>query len=321
MSRRGRFRRAIAAGLLTWLSLQVLAPTFAAAVVVFTVQDAKITAPVGFALDSGRAVFWTANRTDKVPVAFGVDYAGVTAARLTLDVDTTGIGSIAYAAGKLYLGEFGDPNVAHRTLRVHSITPRLGTGSASARTFEFTFPDNAYMATSIVVNSSGRLLVLAKGAAGAIYAAPANLQSSNQLTRVASAPRDLQSATFMADGRLALRTAKSVVILDPVTYEPVAQAPVAAEEGSLISPSASGTKLLLADAVAGTVVRTLEVPTTMAVLETPSPTPTPSPSAAGSTAPTATQAPTTFEATGTLIAIAAAALLAFVAGSVVMLRR
>lgn len=295
----------------------------------FRMTDAKITTPTGLARDLQGSVYWTANRTSDQGRVYAVDDAGDTVGTLDFRADPTDVEALAYGDGRLYVGDIGDVDQKRTQITVYVLSnPSPNGRTVTYNAYDFAYPDGPHDAATLLLDASGRLLVVTREAEGGIYAADQILSTSgvNQLERVTDAPSWVTDGTVLADGTIALRTYVSLLLLDPTSYDTTGSAPTPYQKrGESITQPLAGDGLLLG--TVGKRSRVLLVPAPTAVATVPDAGPNPPSS---SSTPSATAAPETETgpvaeedtgARGTLMAVGLAALLAVAAGVVVGLAR
>ncbi|GAB3622927.1 hypothetical protein GCM10027418_10090 [Mariniluteicoccus endophyticus] len=336
-----RSRRLIVTGVLVVLLLLVVAgalwqareahaappPTPSPMAPAFTFSDERIAENSGMARDTGRQLFWVVNDSEDSGRVFAVGPDGKTKGTLEYAAKPVDVEAVAMAGNRLFVADIGDNQAQRDKITVYYFDQPAPNDdrSGSYRAWDFVYPDGAHDAETILVDKNGRIYFVTKGPQGAIYAAPKQLRSNgpNDLTRVADAPAFVTDGTFLPDGRIALRTYVSVVVLDPELYSPVAQAVTPFQrQGEALTVSLDGKTLLLGSEGVGQVVLRIAVPEQL-YSDVPSGAPTPPPSPTPTPAPAATSAavePTpASDRRGTLAAILMALAGSVVAGVVVAL--
>ena len=263
----------------------------------FRLVDGRITESSGLALSRRHPhVVWTANDSGDGARVFAVDTrTGRTVGVHRFAADVVDVEALAMAPdGRLLVGDVGDNGATRSVVRVYSFAePALGDTSGAAVAWPLAYPDGPHDAESLAVSPvTGRVYLVTKAQAGAVFALPAHPSSSavNRLTEVAAAPSVATDAVFLADGSaLAVRTYTSLVLLDGRSFQRTAR--------SLLPPQPQGETLALAPGGAGllagsegmrSLVQRISLPTPPA---TPSVTPTVTPTSTttAGTAPTATR--------------------------------
>ncbi len=310
-----------------------LAPQVARAAdtVAFTIGDARITESSGLARDETLQAYWTANDSGDEGRVFALDGTGKTLGTANFRAKVVDVEALAMSDRRLYVADIGDNAKKRSSITVYffdNLTP--GNGTATYRALDFTYPDGAHDAETLLVNPEGRLFVVTKEATGGVYEAPAD-PSRTELTtlqKVGDAPAYVTDGVFLPDGRIALRTYVSVEILDPASYDVVARSAAPLQpQGESIAVNLVGGGLLLGSEGKSSKVYTVPVPDTLGTVA-PTPGATPPTASPSVSPPVATEPDTDPGATddsslpdGTLGAVGLAALVAVVAGVVVGLAR
>ncbi len=307
-------------------------PAYAAAAdeVAFTITDRRITESSGLATDTTGKLYWTVNDSGSSGVAYGINGKGDTKGTVRFLADPVDIEALAMDDNRLFLADIGDNGKRRDSITVFAIdNPEPNDDTRSYRSYDFSYPDGAHDAETMLIDGRGRLYFVTKEVRGGIYRAPVNLSRSgvNELRRVGNAPAFVTDGTFLPDGeRIALRTYVSVEMLDADSYDVVAQAPLPLQpQGETITMDLDGDHLLVGSEGLRSKVYRIPVPTSVLDTPTPSasppptPTPTPSPSAEPGggediDAPIAPENPQ-----GTLVAVGLAAGVAVLAAAAVIL--
>lgn len=302
----------------------IAAPRAVADTVAFTWADARIVAPVGLATDLDHTMYWTANATAaKTTNVFAVSGQGKVLAAISYQRATPGALAVAYDADRLFVLDKG---TAATALRVSYITlsSLIVDGSVGYKSWDFTLPETGQTAAALIVAPNTQLYVVAQS--GRVYKAPARLATSgtNKLTKVSDGTGEVMSGYYdTRQSRVVLRSATSIIVVDPATFATTATVAAAAQAGGRgVAASLDGATYLLTAGGSGSGVLSVSLST---------PSPTPSPSTAASSSPGSPAASTSAVAvsdqgkkgstTGMLVAFGAAALLAVVAGGVALVRR
>lgn len=290
----------------------------------FAVGDPRITASSGLTRDTTRNVFWTVNADDPAGVAYAVGPDGRTRGTLQFGGSLVDAEAVAYAGGRLFIADIGDEDVSRQSVRVFEFAdpaPNQQRGS-DFTAYELVYPDGPHDAGAVLVDAGGQLRIVTRAAEGAVYRAPARLQTDapNRLTRVADAPAFVTDATVLPSGRYAMRTYVGVHVMEPELYAPVAESPLPYQPmGESMTVSMSDTALLIGSV--GEQSRVLRVPVPQELEDVPVgpavPPPSPPPEAAPDEASTQSS-PT--NRSGTLIALLFAFVVAVAAGVVVYRR-
>lgn len=300
----------------------IAAPRAMADTVAFTWTDARIVAPVGLAADLDHTMYWTANAaTAKVTTVYAVSGQGKVLAAISYQRATPGPLAVAYDANRVFVLDKG---TAATALRVSYITlsKLIVDGSLSYKSWDFTLPEAGQTAAALIVGPNTQLYVVAQS--GRVYKAPATpaTTGSNKLTKVSDGTGAVTSGYYdTRQSKVVLRSATSILVADPATFATSSTVAAPTQAGGRgVAPSLDGTSYLLTAGGSGAGV--------LAVAgSTPSPTPSPSTASSGAASPAATTSATAVEpgakasTTGMLVAFAAAALLAVVAGGVALVRR
>ena len=357
LSRRRLFRRGLPGAVATvvlavlvgWLAVLPAA----AETVEFTIGDPRIAESSGLATDAADSRYWTVNDSGDRGIAYALDSHGNTEGTLEYRAQPVDVEAVAFHRGTLYVADIGDNRERRDFVTIYFFDDAApGSAPVSYKSYDFSYPDGSHDAETLLVDGAGRLFIVTKGAKGGIYAAPASpsRQGVNKLVRVGDAPAYVTDGTVLPDGRYALRTYVSVEIVDPTTHQVVARAATPPQrQGESITTTFDGSALLIGSEGKRSKVLRVDVPTSMAEVPTASATPaatvSPSPS---STRPTASSTAATakpssdntdpgadtdddtadqagggspLSATGTLAALGLAALVAVVAGVVVVVVR
>lgn len=284
-----------------------------------------LTAPVGLATDHARSRYWAVQATSgRLSVtAYGADGSvqGAAASRDTV----TNVQALAHSNGHLYVGDVG--GTREKVAVWDLMGPVPGADIFHADAIPLAYPDGARESAAIMVNASRRIFVVTKGKDPAIYSAPENPQVTNvayppakpvlnKLTRVAAAPADVSDATFLLDGRAALRTPTAVVLLDGVSFARLGEQAVSdVQKGLSITQALDQQTVLSASSAGGKVVK-IALPGGQPAKVVPVQ------ATAAAPAPAAPQEAENPNAqTGTTIALVAAVVVALLAAAVVLVRR
>lgn len=325
----------------------------AAETVEFTIGDPRITESSGLATDAADSRYWTVNDSGDSGIAYALDERGNTEGTLEFRAQPVDVEAVAFHRGRLYVADIGDNQARREFVTVYffdDATP--AAAPVSYKAYDFSYPDGAHDAETLLVDGSGRLFIVTKGSKKpGIYAAPTNpsRQGVNMLERVGDAPVFVTDGTVLPDGRYALRTYLSVEIVDPASYEVIARAAAPVQrQGESITTTFDGGSLLLGSEGKRSKVLRVDIPTSVADVPTPSasaspssspsatstsPSPKPTATASASPSPTngdpaddeptesATANGSPLSGAGTLAALGIAALVAVVAGVVVVIIR
>lgn len=322
-------RRRVRPLLATLGVLGILATTVlpaAAEETAFSFAGAGMTNPVGMTTDPGHQRYWAIRSTSGRLSVQAFDAEGAKQGAATSRDSATSVQGLAFVDGQLFIGDVGGNRSQVTVYQMD--TPVPGTEILRALAMPLGYPDGAHDAAAIMVNASQKVFVVTRGRGAAIYAAPDNpsitypngkAAAVNKLAKVADAPAaDVTDATFLIDGRIALRSASAgVIVLDPTSYAQLGTQEIAAtQKGQALTQSLAPNALLAASGSDGSVV------------SVPIPGPAPAKPVATSTkkpdAPPPTDEPNTdktFAQTGTTIALVAAMGVALLAAAVVLLKR
>ena len=326
----------------------------AAETIEFTIGDPRITESSGLATDAADSRYWTVNDSGDSGIAYALDEHGNTEGTLEFRAQPVDVEAVAFHRGRLYVADIGDNGKRRTFVTVYFFDDAAPAARpVSYKAYDFSYPDGPHDAETLLVDGSGRLFIVTKGTKAGIYAAPTDpsRQGVNTLQKVGDAPPIVTDGTVLPDGRYALRTYFSVEIVDPASYKVVARAAAPAQrQGESITTTFDGGALLLGSEGKRSKVLRVDVPTSLGEVPTPSATATPSASpsptatpTSSSPKPTATKSaspatgdpadsddePTDSAAgsgsplsgAGTLAALGLAALVAVVAGVVVVIIR
>ena len=325
----------LACGLLGW------APGVASgeSSVEFTIRDARITESSGLATDVANERYWTVNDSGDSGIAYALTDQGRTEGTLRFRAMPTDVEAVALHDDRLYVADIGDNRENREFVTVYFFDEPAPDGEMrSYRAYDFSYPDGAHDAESLLVDGEGRLYLVTKEQQAGIYAAPAepSRQEVNELERVADAPAFVTDGAYLPDGdRIALRTYTSIVVLDAASGETVAQSAAPIQpQGESMTVALDGEALLLGSEGRRSRVYRADIPT--GVDDAPSPDATP-----GSPSPTQSETETSpgppqepaedldpdaepepaAGRRGTLLAIGLAGVVALVAGLVVVVVR
>lgn len=295
-------RRPLAAGLLTagvvgmaWVGA---APAVAAATD-FRILDDRVAESSGLALSRAHPhTVWTANDSGDSARIFAVDTTtGLTTGVHTFGAPVVDVEALAITPqGRVLVADIGDNTRNRQRVRIFWFDePALGDTSGSWASWELAYPDGPHDAESLAVDPrTGRVLVVTKGADGAVYALPEHpsRQGVNRLERLAGAPAVATDAVFLPDGSaLAVRTYTQLVLLDPRTWRPTVSAFLPLQrQGETIALAPDGNRLLVGTEGRRSPVQEVPVPVSAPGKATTAPTasgPTPTATTSASTGPTA----------------------------------
>jgi hypothetical protein len=276
--------------------------------VAFTVKDARILSSSGLARDVNAGLYWTANETGDRGVVYGLTTTGAVRGTLNYRAKPVDVEGLAVVNDTLYVGDIGDRTRTRGLITVYRFDNPRATGLTVAyRSYDFAFRDGPKDAETLLVTESGRILLVTAGKNGAIYAGPRqpSRQVLNRLTKVADAPDDITDGAFLPGGKkIALRSNRTVYILDASSYETVVSAELSTQpKGKSLAISLDGESLLLGTQGRNAKVYAVPIPTKV--------TPSASPSIDAQSEEVAGMG-----RRGTLLALGLAAIVAVVAGVV-----
>ena len=219
-----------------WLPAAVVVGTASASVpgaaaTDFRIRDDRVAESSGLVLSRSHPhTVWTANDSGDSARIFAVDTrTGRTTGVHAFGAPVTDVEGLAITPeGRVLVADIGDNARRREVVRVFWFDePALGTTSGGWASWELAYPDGAHDAESIAVDPrTGRVVVVTKGAEGAVYGLPVepSRRGVNRLQRLADAPATATDAVFLADGSaLAVRTYTQLVLLDRSTWRPVAR--------------------------------------------------------------------------------------------------
>jgi hypothetical protein len=308
--------------LLVAVVLLGITPSFAAAedTVAFTIKDARIAESSGMAVDPAGNMYWTVNDSGDRGVAYGIGLDGKVQGTLNFRAQPIDVEAVAVHDDRLYVADIGDNNGRRNFVRVFYFNdPRANGLTVTYHAYDFSYPDGAHNAETLLVNDSGRLFIVTKGQDGAIYAAPKkpDRQGVNELKKVGSAPSDVTDGTFLPDGdKIALLTYSEITVIDASTYEVLASSRIPHQpQAESLTLSLDEQSLLVGSEGKKSKVYSVSIPSAA------TPTPTPSEEPQAETDVPEDQAGAIQNQKGTLLALGLAGFVALVAGTVVALVR
>jgi hypothetical protein len=288
--------------------------------VAFTIKDARITESSGLAVDSAGNIYWTVNDSGDRGVAYGLGLDGKVQGTLNFRAQPVDVEAVAVHDNRLYVGDIGDNTSSRSFIRVFFFNnPRANGLTVTYHAYDFRYPDGPHNAEALLVNESGRLFIVTKGQAGAIYAGPKkpDRQGINKLKKVGSAPSDVTDGTFLPGGdKIALLTYTTVTVLEASTYEVLASSPIPPQQqAESLTLSLDEQSLLVGSEGKKSKVYTVPIPSQA------TPTPTPSEEPQTETDVPDDRSDAIQNQKGTLLALGLAAFIALVAGTVVAFAR
>jgi hypothetical protein len=301
-----------------------IVPTVAGAedTVAFTIKDARITESSGLAADPAGNLYWTVNDSGDRGVAYGIGLDGSVQGTLNFRAQPRDVEAVAVHEDRLYVADIGDNSGERSFVRVYRfMNPRANGLTVAYRAYDFSYPDGAHNAETLLVNESGRLFIVTKGRKAAIYEAPAkpDRQGINELEKVGPAPSNVTDGTFLPGGqRIALLTYSSVEVIDATSYEVVVSAPIPDQpQAESLTLSLDQKSLLVGSEGEKSEVYSVPVPSEA----TSTPTPDASTDSGAESDVPEDAANSGQSQQGTLLAIGLAGFVALVAGAVVALVR
>jgi hypothetical protein len=288
--------------------------------VAFTITDSRITESSGLARDPGGSIYWTANDSGAGGVAYGLTAKGKVRGSLSFRAEPTDVEAVAVHADRLYVADIGDNKAKRKYITVYYLNHPRATGLTVAyHSWDLEYPDGAHDAETLLVNGSGRMFIVTKGAKGGIYEAPKSPSRNkiNKLARVGDAPALVTDGTFLPDGKsIALLSYTTVTVIDAQTYATVATAPIPQQpQAESLTVSLDDKSLLVGSEGKKSKVYAMAIPGTA------SPSATPTDSTGGDNQgdlPDDETAPAPgLRNAGTLLAVGLAGFVALVAGVVV----
>lgn len=262
----------------------------------------------GLARDVNAGLYWTANETGDRGVVYGLTTTGAVRGTLNYRAKPVDVEGLAVVNDTLYVGDIGDRTRTRGLITVYRFDNPRATGlTVTYRSYDFAFRDGPKDAETLLVTESGRILLVTAGKNAAIYAGPRqpSRQVLNRLTKVADAPDDITDGAFLPGGKkIALRSNRTVYILDAGSYETVVSAELSTQpKGKSLAISLDGESLLLGTQGRNAKVYAVPIPTKV--------TPSASPSIDAQNEEVAGMG-----RRGTLLALGLAAIVAVVAGVV-----
>lgn len=275
--------------------------------------------PVGMATDHARGRYWLLERPTGRLTLHAVAADGTDKGEMNSRDTLTNAQALAFESGEAYVGDVGgrraevvinqltEPWPAHEILR--------------AIPYRLAYPDGPHEAAAIFVTAGHRLHVVTRGPGAGIYQAPENPSTTeaNALSRLADVPDGVTDATALLDGRVAVRTASELLVLDPASWATLGRTPIdGSERGQVLTESTTPGVLLTAVGPEGVVSR----------VQAPGPAPVTPASPRPTTKAPAPQSQASereenrsFEQTGTTFAMGAALVVALLAAGFVLVRR
>lgn len=179
----------------------------------FRFRDPRIAESSGMAMSPTRkGIVYTHNDSGDGPRFFAVGMDGRTRATFTIsNAEARDWEAMAATVdpktgqGVLWFGDTGDNNRVWPDISVYKVMePRtMRDATVRATRYRFRYEDGKHDAEGLMVHPrTGRLYIVSKEFAGAVYAAPAKLRTDrvNVLRRVGSAPLMATDAAYAPDG-------------------------------------------------------------------------------------------------------------------------
>jgi hypothetical protein len=321
-------RRAAGVVISLFLLWVVCAPGAVADTVAFTWSDTRITAPVGLATDQDHSLYWTANSTaDKKTFVYAVGTDGRVRAALTYAQSTTGVIAVGYDSRNVYVL---DKSPKTNTLRLSylALSSIVVDGSLPFHFYELVVPEAGQAIVALIVEPNNQFYVVAQS--GRVYKGPAkpSLTGTNKLTKVSDGVGAVTGGYYDATQKqVVLRTAAAIVLVNPTSFATTRTIPAPAQDGARgVTAALDGESYLLTGAGNGSGVLSVG-----GSASTPSATPSATSAPTESATPTETPSTTSVASSsfhpdqlfgpGTRIAVAAALVLALLAGVVAVARR
>ncbi|NYI71672.1 hypothetical protein GGQ54_002232 [Naumannella cuiyingiana] len=303
--------------------------------VAFTVNSSDLAPPAAATLDTDARRYWMARASGPGQIV-AVNDSGEAQGSAQFGAQTEQVRALAYDAGRVFVGDIGDESRQREFVTVYFLNePSPEGGSGNYRSYDFSYPEGPQDARAMFVRD-GRVFIVTWGDKPGIYstAGEPTRQGVNRLERLGDAPANVTDAVTLSDGRVALRTYTSVIVLNGEGAR-VASGPTPWQSaGEMITRDTDGESILLgnagerADFLRAALPEGLtEVPEAPAT-PPPSPEPPASPEQSGEQQPAPgpgeggegrDTGPVGEDRTGTLIALVLAGLVA-VAAAVIVLR-
>ncbi len=315
-----RTRNRIVTGALLLLVLLVITGALLSATPARAADDLTLpadTVPLGMATDHARARYWVLEAASGRLRLTAIADDGTAEGSFISNDTLTNAQALAFVDGKAYVGDVGG---ARARVTIYEVTePWPGTDILRAVAYPLAYPDGRHDAAAIMVDARRRVSVITTGTDPGIYRAPQTLltDAPNTLERVADAPAGVTDATVLSDGRYAVRTATTVIALDPESYEPLGESAIGVtQRGQSLTESLDDGEVLTAAGAGGEVV-SLAMPGPAAVGTVSQPDSAPeAPGRLDESSQTRA-----FDQVGTAVSLVAALVAAVVAGLFVAARR
>ncbi len=267
------------------------------------------------AVDIGRGVYWAHDSSRQGSGLVAFDKQGKELGAISIAARMNAVSAVAVSDRAVYLLDGGKTRWSRNQGALYQVKPSGTSGKVKYRAWDFAFPRGVTEFSAMFIKDD-RFYVVAGGSGGGIYRFPdqPSRRLVNQLTRVSDAPAGVRAGVMNTEGsELYLRTPKALVTVDTDTFKQV----------SVVDLPDKNFPVLLTQDLVGRDVIAVSKQGVMKAIEAKgepqpgaSPTsPAPSKSAPPETEePRATEVPKETQQFGTTIAVAAAALLALLAG-------
>ncbi|WP_204913568.1 hypothetical protein [Microlunatus spumicola] len=323
MPRRATLRAAAASVLALGLATSFPVTAGAAGKVAFTIKDSRIAENSGMARDTTNKVYWTVNDSGALGVVYGVDKSGKVKGTLKYNAFPVDAEAVAWNKDRLYVGDIGDNDEKRRSVRVYYFDdPKPDGETRTYKAWDFSYPDGAHDAETLLITPGGRLYIATKELKGGLYQAPEkpSRDGVNKLKRVHDVPSTLTDGVMLPGGKqVAFLTYAKVVVVDTKSYTEQASADVTGvAQAEALTLGLDGRSLIVGGEGKNAKVYSMGIPGAAAA----------SPSASASSSdpgseddPEDTASVPVARQRGTYLAVGLAAVVAVVAGVVVGLVR
>ncbi|WP_449065603.1 hypothetical protein, partial [Planomonospora algeriensis] len=269
--------------------------------VLFRFEDERITESSGLAVSPAHEdVYYTHNDSEAGAVFYAVGGDGRTRAAFTLrgaaarDWEGMAVSRDPKTGrGVLWFADIGDNfDGAWPDVSVYKVAEPTSLKDAvlPAVRYRFRYEDGGHNAEGVMVDPrTGRLYIVTKEFAGAVYAAPKRLRTGrvNVLRKVGSAPIMATDAAYAPDGSsFVVRTYISATVYRDFDEQLARVSMPPLEQAESIAYTADGKALLTGSEGADSPVHLVPLPDRVLEAATPAPAPTPEPSGTARTEPT-----------------------------------
>ncbi len=315
----GRLAR-ILAGVAAAFLVVAAVPQVAAADSGFKIRDRHVTDPAGMTSEPDRGHYWVVSGGSGPVRAWAIDAKGVPQGPAASQNQAQNIQALAERDRNLYLGDVGGLRQTVTVWRLRDPVPTTTVKEASA--YRLSYPDGSHSAKAIMVDSRKRIYVVTVGEPGAIYRTPKSpsREGTTQLEKIASAPNNVVDAVMLPDGGAVMRSYTKLYFLDADWKVESTESIPDQPQGGALTLSLDG-KSVVAAAGSGGTTEVFPLPQQP---DPERPTQKPKPSEAEVEPGDEEQglgAATVIPQTGTAVTIAAAMVVAVLAGLVVLVRR